>query len=327
MIGRQDLYTLAHVSDWHTTPLTGLDPRALLSKRFFGWLSWNLRREKTHRPEVLRALFEDLHGERPDQVAMTGDLTNIALEQECQRAAALLRELGGPDWISLIPGNHDAYVPVPVGRSWKLWADYIRSDPGEGDPGEATGEDFLAEGVACEEAAPFPCVRTRGELALVGVCTARPTPLFMATGRVGDAQLRRLEERLFALGERGLCRVVLVHHPVVDHHVSPRRRLSDSGALRRVLERAGAELVLHGHHHRSMLEYIEGPEAPIPVVGVRSSSDVGEKEHKRAQYNIYGIERETRDDPASKGRFRIEMRVRGWDPQHERFVAEGCTSL
>jgi len=321
------LYTLAHVSDWHTTPLAGLDPTALLSKRFFGWLSWNVRRGKTHRPEVLRALFRDLQGERPDHVAMTGDLTNIALEQECQLAARQLRELGGPDWISLIPGNHDAYVRVPVARTWKLWADYIRSDPGEGDPAEAAGEDFLAAGTACEEAAPFPCVRIRGELALLGVCTARPTPLFMATGRVGDAQLRRLEAQLVALGERGLCRVVLVHHPVVDHHVSPRRRLSDSAALREVLERAGAELVLHGHHHRTMLEHLAGPEGPIPVVGVRSSSDVGEKEHKRAQYNIYSIERESGGDPASKGRFRIEVQVRGWDPEHESFVAEGRSTL
>ena len=51
-------------------------------------------------------------------------------------------------------------------------------------------------------AAGFPFVRRRGPLALIGLSTAVPTPPFMATGRLGEAQLARLGETLVALAAR-----------------------------------------------------------------------------------------------------------------------------
>ena len=88
------MFTLAHITDWHTTTLRGVHPTALLSKRFFGWLSWNLRRSRSHRPDVLDVLFEDLRMQAPDRVEVTGDLANIALESEFVEAARLLAQLG-----------------------------------------------------------------------------------------------------------------------------------------------------------------------------------------------------------------------------------------
>ncbi len=299
------MYTLAHCSDWHTTRLAPGAPGALLNKRILGWLSWHTGRRERHRPEVLEKLFEDLRGQAPDHVAVTGDLTNVALEAEFREAAELLRLLGSPEHVSLIPGNHDAYVAVAPDRGWDLWAPYLRSDPDTpGAPPDGRAPRF-------DE---YPTVRVRGPVALVGLCSALPTPWFRATGRLGAVQLERLERLLVELGERGLCRVVLLHHPPTERMVSGRRRLRDSEALRAVLQRAGAELVLHGHVHRSAFDEIEGPNGAIPAVGVRSASDVGQKPEKRAQYHLYDLETE----PGS-GRWKIGLRVRGLTEERSGF--------
>ena len=172
-----------------------------------------------------------------------------------------------------------------------LWSEDLRSD----DPAGAL---------------EFPTLRVRGELALVGVSSAVPTALFLATGRVGKAQLGRLERRLAALRDAGLCRVVLIHHPVTQGAISKRRELRDAPALRALLARVGAELVLHGHGHRTLFASLPGPSGEIPVVGVRSASDATDRPEKRAQYHVYDIERGTEG-------FRITARIRG-------YAADGC---
>jgi 3',5'-cyclic AMP phosphodiesterase CpdA len=305
------LFTLAHTTDWHTTQLAGAGAAPFLSKRFFGWLSWNIRRHRVHRPEVLQAMFADIEDQAPDHVAVTGDLTNVALPQEFEQAARLLRSLGTPERVSAIPGNHDAYTAVAPEKSWDLWAPYLASD-------SAPDSDSRAP-----RAADFPTLRVRGEIAIVGVCTAIPTPLFQASGVVGGEQLARLESLLLALRERDLFRVVLVHHPITDVEIGRRRRLRDADALLEVLARAGAELVLHGHRHRTVLAQAAGPQGKIPVVGARSASDVGEKEHKRAQYHLYGIERREPTDDGGAGRYRIQLRIRGWDVGSRSFREDG----
>lgn len=302
------MFTLGHVSDWHTTSLVGASPRELFSKRFFGWLSWHVRRRRVHQQPVLDALFADLQSQQPDHVAVTGDLTNVALEHEFVRASELLRKLGTPDWISLVPGNHDSYVFVQQDRSWDLWRDYMCSDGEADEPG---GQ---------QSPLRFPSLRVRGSVALIGLCSALPTPLFRATGTLGSEQLSRLEALLPQLAERGLYRVVLLHHPLTHTGISPRRRLTDGPQLEAVLGRVGAELVLHGHRHRTMIQRIAGPSGEIPVVGVRSASDVGEIQEKRAQYHLYRIEREG-------AAARVSLLQRGYDAKSGRFVSEGEQTL
>ena len=121
-------FTLAHVSDWHGTPPVGASLRELMGKRLYGWLSWKLRRARVHRPEVLASLFSDLAEQAPDHVAITGDLTNVSLPGEFRAAAAMLSELGSPAEVSLVPGNHDAYVHVSAEQGWDQWAGFMVSD-------------------------------------------------------------------------------------------------------------------------------------------------------------------------------------------------------
>lgn len=278
---------LAHVSDLHATRLRVRRVLDFAGKRFLGWLSWRVRRRNVHDARVLEALVGDLRAAAPDQIAVTGDLTNVACVEEFPEALGWLERLGSPEQVSVVPGNHDAYVAVPREASWDHWSDYLRSDG-------ATGP------------AEFPTLRTRGSLALVGVSSAHPTPPLFASGSVGASQLEGLERRLRELSDSGLCRVVLIHHPITDGAVSSRRALRDAGALRAVLARAGAELVLHGHGHRTLFSEVPGPAGPIPVVGARSASDATDRPEKCAQYHLYDLE--PRD-----GGFRITARIRGYD--------------
>jgi len=311
------LITLGHLSDLHATDPAQGAVAPLLNKRFFGWLSWKLRRHHHYLREVTEALFEDLQRESPDHVAVTGDLINISLPHEFEAAGRMLRTLGTPQWVTVVPGNHDAYTTVPFERAWAHWSDYLTSDAGEHSSDAAAGDDVPENASNPDKSNMFsfpgllPTVRIRGDLALVGVCTAIATPPFVAAGKVGEEQLERLESTLESLRERDLCRVVLVHHPVVDGHVAKRRRLSDSAALRAVLERAGAELVIHGHNHRSEFKRLAANGVEIPVVGVRSASYAGPNPEKTAQYHIYEIERA---EGGASARFNVSLRTRGWDP-------------
>jgi 3',5'-cyclic AMP phosphodiesterase CpdA len=303
------MFSVGHLSDLHATPVRPDGLAQLLNKRFFGWLSWNIRRRRVYRADVLSALIEDLHAVAPDQVVVTGDLTNVGLESEFEAARGWLARIGDPDRVFVIPGNHDAYVPIAADRSLAKWTEYLLSDPSATSPDAAAGE------------VQFPTVRRRGPVAFVGVCTAHPTPLFKAGGTVGPEQLERLEALLSDLADPDVCRVVLIHHPVTDGATSPRRSLADAEAFRKVLRRAGADLVLHGHNHRSQFFQVPGPDGPIPVVGVRSSSNGGSEPAKRAHYHVYDLEPAPRSTPGP--RFRVTVRVRAYDPDSGRFAAAG----
>jgi 3',5'-cyclic AMP phosphodiesterase CpdA len=152
-----------------------------------------------------------------------------------------------------------------------------------------TGETL---GPASEAGRPdgFPFVRRCGRVALIGVNSAVPTRPFHAGGLVGDGQLARLGRMLAALGREGLMRVVLIHHPPLPGLAAPAKALADAGALAEILGEHGAELVLHGHNHRFMLNTQQGPAGGIPVVGVPSAS--ARSAHGReelARYHLLGF--------------------------------------
>jgi 3',5'-cyclic AMP phosphodiesterase CpdA len=271
----------------------------LAGKRFLGYLSWQRYRRHVHLPEVLEALARDLAAAPPDHVAVTGDITNIALPAEFERAAGWLEGLGAPERVSVVPGNHDAYVAVPWARSLGLWADYMSDDAN----GAVTG------------AADFPYLRRRGEVAILGLSTAVPTAPFRASGRLDRPQLERLGERLRALGREGLCRVVLLHHPPEQPGISPRKALTDAAAFRHVVAECGAELVLHGHDHTYAAGRLRAGDGEALVIGVPSASaarSVGRR--PLARYHLYAIER------AAGGGWQVSIAARGYDPASGSFA-------
>jgi 3',5'-cyclic AMP phosphodiesterase CpdA len=175
----------------------------------------------------------------------------------------------------VVPGNHDAYVRSTAHHALLNWGDYMRGDGASGD-------------VTVDEA--FPFVRRRGEVALIGVSSAVPTNPFMATGRVGRAQLARLGTVLDRLGREGLFRVVLIHHPPCGPRPA-HKRLIDAEGVRACLTKHGAELVLCGHDHRPMVEQLFGPRGLIPVVEAPSAAAGPEDKRWPGGYHLYRIER------------------------------------
>lgn len=299
-------FTLAHLSDLHVTPVRVRRPLDFLNKRVLGALSWALRRRKEYRPEVLAALADDLHEQEPNHVVVTGDLTNIALPDEFSASLPWLQKLGGPQHVSVIPGNHDTYTRGSESSPWAYWGDYMRSHiPADTLPDPSVlPSDFPAM--------EFPTLRVCGPVALVGVSTARATAPFYASGTIGQTQLDRLERLLSALAPTPLGRVVLIHHPPQALAIAARRRLTDAAAFRAVLAKTGAELILHGHMHRTVTASIPGPCEPIPVVGVPASAAIGQRPQRRSRYHLYRIE--PRGEGNGRIRFQITLTSRAYNP-------------
>src|SRR4029079_17667071 len=91
----------------------------------------------------------------------------------------------------------------------------------------------------------FPYARVRGSVALIGVNSAVTTPPLIAWGSVGSEQRERLRRILQRVGEAGLFRLVLIHHPPVPGLASGGRELRDAAKVESVLIENGAELVIY----------------------------------------------------------------------------------
>jgi 3',5'-cyclic AMP phosphodiesterase CpdA len=297
-------FTLAHLSDPHLSSPAQASLGELLNKRISGYLSWRLRRRREHRPEVLDALLRDLASTNPDHTVITGDLTHLGLPSEFQKVERWLPSVGSPAEVTLIPGNHDAYVNADWHETFALWADYMASDPGKGRAGAE--RDFQNT---------FPILRVRCQTALIGISTAQPSPLFFASGSVGQAQLHKLDRILAETRREGLMRIVLIHHPPVPGVVSWRKRLTDAVELRSIIQRQGAELILYGHGHRAALTELATGEGSVMTIGVPSASALGQKPGRRARYHVYDL---TRNDRG----WDVLVSVRGYSSTEDRFVEE-----
>jgi 3',5'-cyclic AMP phosphodiesterase CpdA len=276
-------FTLAHLSDPHLAPLPRPRLGELMGKRLTGYLKWRRERRFIHRADVLEKIVADLKAQKPGHIACTGDIANIALPGEFAHGRAWLENLGTPKDVSVVPGNHDAYVAGGLEQALRQWGAFMSDDDGS---------------------TRFPYLRRRGPLALIGLSTAIPTAPFMATGRLGAAQRAALAEMLEALKREPLFRVVLIHHPPVSA-AARHKRLLDAEALLRVIAAQGAELLLHGHDHLAMLNWLDGPDGTrVPAVGVPSASAAPGTARDAAAYNLYAID-------GAAGAWRCEMIVRG----------------
>jgi 3',5'-cyclic AMP phosphodiesterase CpdA len=271
------VFVLAHLSDPHLGPIPTPRLREVINKRGLGLINWYRKRHRHHRGDVLDAIVADMKAHAPGHVAVTGDLVNISLPAEFARAATWLLGLGAPDNVTLVPGNHDAYIKRVAGHAAQHWGDYMR---GDSTPPPQAGK---------EKEGAFPFVRTRGPIAIIALTTSVPTGPFMATGKLGDEQLARLERILAALKHEPVFRVVLIHHPPIPSRGHHMKRLIDASKLRAVLAAHGADLLLHGHNHAQQLIWLDGPNGRIPAVGVPSASAIVSTHDAPAAYNLYRI--------------------------------------
>lgn len=297
------MFHLAHLSDVHLGPMPSATFGELCGKRITGHQSWHRNRHAIHSRKVADLLRQHIRDAKPDHIAITGDMVNIALAEEFTNALSWLQEFGAPDWISLVPGNHDAYVPMPHNKGLGLWQEYM------------TGNVKLT-GTNPENATDFPYIRTFGDIALIGVRTGIPTLPFLAGGKIGPTQLNALEHILEDLGRQQKCRVIMIHHPPLPGQNAWRKALWDASELTEVLKRQGAELVLHGHNHVHMFATTPGPENPIPVYGVPAASMRTGQSKPEAHYYVFSMER-------LAGSWQIKGTSYGLTPDETGFEARG----
>lgn len=277
------MFTLAHLSDPHIPPLPVPTWQELLGKRITGYINWQRKRRFIHDGAVLERLVDDLKRQAPEHIAVTGDIANIALAAEFLRGRDWLEHLGSSRDVSLVPGNHDIYVPEAALFAARQWGSYMTDDTGTGG---------------------FPYVRKRGNVALIGISSGVPTAPFLATGWVGTTQLTALATQLETLKQEGFFRVVMIHHPPVTKSAR-HKQLLDAPVFRRVISRHGAELILHGHDHVHMLNWLYGPDnTRVPAIGVPSASAKPGTDKDPAAYHLYRIDGEP-------GAWRVELISRG----------------
>lgn len=283
--------TLAHISDLHLPFEPQLSLAQRLSKRQLSAWSWHRRRD-IHAPEVLQGVVEGIRAAAVDHIVITGDIINFSLPDEFTRATRWLSALAPPERISLVPGNHDALVPVPAACGLGQWAPWIRLEKGR-----------------------WPFVHPLGDVVLIGVNTATVTAPALARGCVGKAQRARLQRVLDA--NVGRCRIVMLHHPLVAGVVSRRKALADAAAMRDLLAEHGAELVLHGHAREPRFDELRGPTGSIPSICVPSSSALPNPHDAAARWHQLTIS--SADSNGDSGRWCAEVVVHRWSVEQGAF--------
>ncbi len=257
----------AHLTDPHLSNLAGVSAFGLRDQRLLGWLSWRRKRRRVHQRATLEAIVAAARRSAPDHWCITGDLTHIGHEQELSEAASWLRSLAPPKGLSVIPGNHDLYIPT---RSQAAL--------------EAQWGRYLAEG-----GDRWPRLQLRGAVAFISVNSGHAAPPAFATGALGAGQRSRLRACLAATGAAGYARVLLIHHAPGPGMDKWRKRLVDAPEVAAILQQAGAELVLHGHCHESLSRSLTGPRGPIPVLSAPSASATGEQGCRTAGLNEIAV--------------------------------------
>ncbi len=285
-------YTIAHLSDVHIPPLPPLSRGDWFSKRILGLFSWHRKWKAEHRMHIIQALQRSLDALAPDHICITGDLTFTTHPGEVAQATRWLESLGAAESISLVPGNHDAYLPGALEQACEAWAPWMTGD-GQGRQ-------------------QFPYLHRRGCVDIIGLSSGIPLRLPRTVGRLGSAQLKGLRALLESIeGDNRPC-IILIHHPLQEGAARRGKELLDREALRAVLSEHAVDLVLHGHLHRPARATLQGRRGRTEVLGVSSASAFGDR-YAPAHYHLLEFDR---DD----GQITIALRHVRYDRASDAFV-------
>lgn len=252
---------LAHFSDIHVTaPACSWRLRDWLNKRMSAWINLHLlgRGKHFHQSErILRALREEVRQRNFDRLVFSGDATALGFEEELRRATEILGVDAAVPGLA-VPGNHDycTHAAMHSGHFERYFAPW------------QTGQRIGGE--------VYPFAQRVGPVWLVGVNSSTANRLYWdARGRVGAAQLERLEKLLSSLGPGP--RILVTHYPIWladgrrEHAFHGLRDLDD---LIAVSQRGGVVLWLHGHRH-SFYHHPHSERIPFPVICAGSTTQHG----------------------------------------------------
>ena len=271
---------IAHVSDLHVLSPVGVEWRELLfNKRITGYANLVLQRGRVYRRELMLAVLAAA-ASAADQVVVTGDLTNLALESEYDEARVLLDNVARSCEVTVVPGNHDVYLPsTHIARRFPHhFGPFLESD--------------LPELAVDLPAGRFPCVKLRGPAAIIGLSSAVPRPPLVAAGHLGDAQLAALARVLAHPEVARRLPVIALHHPPLAERGRFRQwrdGLADQAELRAALGPLARGLVLFGHLHRRTRQTLTTRAGALDAISATGASLDHRNPAIRAGFNLYEI--------------------------------------
>jgi 3',5'-cyclic AMP phosphodiesterase CpdA len=176
----------------------------------------------TERPEVMAAIRELSHAQKPELVILSGDITQRARRAQFAAARAFTDQLNAP--LLSVPGNHDLPLFNVLARVSNPYRNYRRYF------GEELEPEFETD-----------------QMLVIGVNSTRPGR--HKNGELTDAQIERVARRLCQASPEQL-RVVVQHHPVraIEESDTHNLMIGREKAIPAWVD-AGMDLVLAGHIH------------------------------------------------------------------------------
>ena len=225
---------LLHLTDPHLTRPEAKKFKQRRLKRFLGTQSWQRKRRHIHRSDTLQTVVDAVHSEAADQIVVTGDLVQVGLPEEIREAGVWLTQLGEPSQVRVIPGNHDAYAKDSQAAMIEQWGAYMGV---QANFGGSLDEHYPVS---------WPLNKDGLRVNIIGLSSASPTPVLMASGRLGRDQRARYGRHV---REPDVFECVLIHHPPLPRMSGWRKGLHDAKLFGRIVEERAPALVLHGHVH------------------------------------------------------------------------------
>jgi 3',5'-cyclic AMP phosphodiesterase CpdA len=236
-----------------------------------------------HDPAITEALLADLAAEKPDLVAVSGDLTQRARRHEFAAARAFLDRLDAP--VLAVPGNHDVAFYNLARRLLRPLARFRHYISPLQNP-------FFAD----------------AELAVLGINTARAASF--GNGRISHHQMDEIRH-LFAEVAGDHFRVLVTHHPLMPPPLAPERKIVGRAehALDAIAD-AGVDLLLTGHYHQASSRNVTSYHLTTKRTVLVSQAGTAISTRRRGEVNSYNLVRVDRR--------RVACAQREWDGR--RFV-------
>jgi predicted phosphodiesterase len=274
------LVRIAHFSDIHVThfPLSA----SFAVKRLAAVASYSLAGRGKHFEDSdlrIEKLLADIDSLGVAHAICTGDLTGVSGQREFERVAELFGQRRfEPQRFTVIPGNHDRYVP-------------------------SARIDF--EKHFATVSGTFPFVKSiEPNVSLVCIDVTRPTSLVDSSGLVGAKQRAQLGALLCDSSLRHQFVILALHYGLLRAggvRDARNHGLRDDLELMELIDAPDVhlDLVLHGHMHRP---YVVKTKRRT-VVNAGSATDLHVKD---AGYNVYDINIEKKSVQISRRAWHIE---------------------
>ena len=240
-------------------------------------------------PGIVEHIVADVNANKPDLVAVSGDLTQRARTEQFEDAAAMIDGFEAP--VIVVPGNHDVYAWwYPLARLFNPLSRYCR---------------YITDDL-------LPTYEGDG-MAVLGVSSA--TGRTIKGGHITTESRDRIRS-FFGAQPPERFKVLVVHHHLTKiQALGPHDVAKEAKDTLAAAAETGVDLILCGHLHISHVhpfETVPGVHRVVIVSAGTATSTRGRRTNRRT--NFYNLIRVTPDD------FTIEERR--YDPDDTSFVTD-----